>query len=538
MPQSESPLSIARRAYRPVRPQALTDLRAKTLAAIEDLEPVTGAALDDTVQSRFPAISATPYSSVIEGGEKPETPPRVGVLLSGGQAAGGHNVIAGLFEALREMHHDAVLIGFRGGPRGLLQNDTLEIDADQVDRYRNSGGFDWIGSGRDKIESDDQIETAQRVVDERKLDGLVIIGGDDSNTNAAILEEAFRKGGSSTSVVGVPKTIDGDLRGGPIEMSFGFDTATAIYSELIGNIARDAASAGKYWHFIKLMGRSASHVTLECALACRPNLTWIGDEVRENGWTLDEIVRKTAEAIESRAEHGRNYGVCLIPEGLIEFIPEMQALLAGLNDLMAKGTKDRIAERLDEAQRKTFLSIPPLIREQLLADRDSHGNVQVSLIQTERLLVEAVREKLKQTGSTTLRAHTHFFGYEGRCGFPTNFDSDYTQALGRLAGLCVTRGLGGVLVALQDLSGPVESWRPIAVPLARLIHLEMRHGAEKPVIEKALVELDGAPFRSFSEQRAAWLTSDCYSYPGPIQFGEGNVLADRRTHTLLLEQGS
>jgi len=544
-----SPLEEARLAYRPQLPAALRDGIARV--GIEERE---AGAPDATIREQFPRTSGRPAVRVVPGsGPAPRRPLRVGVVLSGGQAPGGHNVIAGLVDALAGLEPASAVIGFLGGPQGILNSRHRDLPRAVVDPYRNTGGFDLLGSGRDKIETAEQLEACRTTCRALALDGLVVVGGDDSNTNAATLAEHFLDHGLATAVVGVPKTIDGDMKGGGIEASFGFDTATKVYAELIGNIARDALSAGKYWHFVRLMGRSASHVTLECALRTRPNVALIAEEVEERGHTLAEVVELVARVVRRRAEAGRSYGLCLVPEGLIEFVPEMRALINQLNaalhgegDASPETTlAERLAfvrERLPIAQRSLFDALPPRIREQLLLDRDAHGNVQVSKIDTEALLVEGVAARIgawKAEGKFpgTFRAQAHFFGYEGRCAAPSNFDADYTYALGHVAATLVAFGRTGYVAAVQGLAGPLERWTACAVPLASLLGMELRKGRCVPVIGKALVRTDGPVFHAFAAERERWAIEDAYLYPGAIQYFGPKAVAGRGPLSLALEGG-
>jgi len=477
----------------------------------------------------------------------------LGVVLSGGQAPGGHNVITGIFDGIKDVHPDSRLYGFKGGPKGIFTEKYIELTADFVNPYRNTGGFDMIGSGRDKIEKPEQLEACKNVCQKLALDALVIIGGDDSNTNAAVLAEYFVKENVRTCVIGVPKTIDGDLKNEVIETSFGYDTASKVYSELIGNICRDSKSAKKYWHFIKLMGRSASHITLECALQTHPNIVIIGEEVKAKNMTLQQIVESIAEVVKKRSEEGKNFGVCLVPEGLIEFIPEIRILISELNKILADhdayfntiktftDQQEFINQKLSKDSSYVFSSLPAHIQKELLAVRDSHGNLQVGRIETEKLLIEQVSEMLaewkvegKFKGKFSPLAH--FFGYEGRCAPPSNFDADYTYALGRTAVVLAAFGKTGCIVAVQNLSAPAAKWKAGGVPLTSLMNIEERKGKPTPVIKKALVQLDGAPFNAFAAQRDQWTLSDDYVYPGPIQyFGKADV-SDVPTKTIVLER--
>jgi len=454
---------------------------------------------------------------------------KVGVIFSGGQAPGGHNVIAGLFDACAQIYSEFELLGFLEGPRGLIEDQWIALDAEVVDAYRNLGGFDMIGSGRTKIESSAQFEAVRKTVTAHGLDGLVVIGGDDSNTNAALLAEDFVQHGVGTQVIGVPKTIDGDLKNRFVELSFGFDTATRVYSEMIGNIATDARSAKKYTHFIKLMGRSASHVTLECALKVQPNFAIIAEEVQAKEQSLGQIVEELTDLVMARSKVGKEYGVILIPEGLLEFIPEVKRLIDQLNAKLE-------VSALEESERAIFESLPRLIQDQLLSDRDPHGNVQLSHIDTEKLLVQMVELELKRRNfSGAFHPLTHFFGYEGRSGFPSNFDATYCYNLGFVAAALIKEGKTGYLCALKNLMQEVRDWQPVGVALVDLIEMQERKGKLKPVIAKALVELDGGPFLSFSEKREGWKLGDDYVQSGPIQFGDSADLCNAPPLTLALE---
>lgn len=476
----------------------------------------------------------------------------VGVILSGGQAPGGHNVIAGLFDGLKKGNKGSKLLGFLGGPAGLVENRTVEITAKMMAAYRNTGGFDMIGSGRTKIETPDQFASAMATAKALKLDAIVIIGGDDSNTNAALLAEYFVDKGSSVQVIGCPKTIDGDLKNEHIETSFGFDTACKIYSELIGNIERDANSAKKYWHFIKLMGRSASHITLECALQTRPNITLVSEEVEAKKQSLASIVDQICDSIVLRAAKGDNFGVVLIPEGLVEFVPEMKKLIAEINDLLATeaaefgalvgfaAQAEWLSQKLSKNSAATFASLPAEIAVQLLMDRDPHGNVQVSRIETEKLLIGMVETRLaalkkKGTYKGKFSALGHFFGYEGRCAFPSNFDADYCYALGFTAFILINAGLTGYLSSVKNLTASAAKWVAGGVPLTMMMNMEQRHGAKKPVIRKALVELNGAPFKALQASRATWAVETSFLIPGSVQYFGPTEVCDQPPMTLKLE---
>ncbi len=547
-----SPLEHARRSHEPRLPSALQGGIATATIRLGD---ATKAEADrEQIQRLFPHTYGAPVAH-IEAGTKPTERPRgkkVAVILSGGQAPGGHNVIAGLYDALQELSPDSILYGFRSGPGGILKEDIVEITKEMVDSYRNSGGFDMIGSGRTKIETPDQFTKTLAVVQAKELDAIVIVGGDDSNTNAALLAEYFVANDQPTAVIGVPKTIDGDLKAGLIETSFGFDTATKTYSELIGNIERDAKSARKYWHFIKLMGRSASHIALECALQTRPNLCIISEEVAELNQTIDQLVERIVEVIAARAAQGENFGVVLVPEGLIEFIPEMKTLIAELNDILAESAdyfatlntfesqSEYVNRKLSRDSSYVFSSLPNEIQRQLLMDRDPHGNVQVSRIETEKLLIDMTKSRLGQMKSDgsykgTFSALQHFFGYEGRCAFPSNFDANYCYALGRTACVLIAQELTGYIAAVRDLTKPPEEWVPAGVPITMLLNIEQRKGSPRPVIRKALVDLSARPFKEFASHRDEWAVPTVYRYPGSIQYFGPPELADATTITLKLE---
>jgi pyrophosphate--fructose-6-phosphate 1-phosphotransferase len=479
----------------------------------------------------------------------------VGVILSGGQAPGGHNVIAGLFDGLKKGNPDSKLYGFLGGPGGLTDNKTLEITGDFMDQYRNTGGFDMIGSGRTKIETPEQFAAALETAKKLNLDAVVIIGGDDSNTNAALLAEYFLARGSAVQVIGCPKTIDGDLKNQYIEASFGFDTAIKTFIELIGNIERDANSAKKYWHFIRLMGRSASHIALECGLQTQPNICLISEEVEADNLSLGQIVDQICASVVKRAENKENFGVILIPEGVVEFIPEMKKLIAELNDVMALNAEtfaglgafeariDWLGKKLSPESRTLFQSLPEEIAKQLLMDRDPHGNVQVSRIETEKLLISMVEKKLSQlkkagTYGGKFNALGHFFGYEGRCAFPSNFDADYCYSLGFSAFVLIASGLTGYIASVRNLTAPANKWIAGGVPLTMMMNLERRHGSQKPVIKKALVDLEGAPFKTLAASRDTWAVKTSFVFPGAIQYYGPPEVCDQPTRTLRLEHQS
>lgn len=517
-------------------------------------EPTESVADQSALREHFPNTYGKPIATLQTGSANPEAGKErtVGVILSGGQAPGGHNVIAGIFDALKAANPKNTLLGFRGGPGGLVDDNKLEITKEYMDSFRNTGGFDIIGSGRTKIETPEQFAAARETCIKNKVDAIVVIGGDDSNTNAALLAEYFVAKGDQIQVIGVPKTIDGDLKNQYIETSFGFDTAVKTYSELIGNIERDANSAKKYWHFIKLMGRSASHIALECALQTQPNICIISEEIREKQQTLNEVVKEIIDVIVARAEKGENFGVVLVPEGLIEFIPEVGTLIHELNDLLA-GHKDYFSrlhtfedqsewvnKNLGRDSSYVFSSLPNGIQRQLLMDRDPHGNVQVSRIETEKLLIEMVEDslnELKAEGrySGTFSSQHHFIGYEGRCAFPSNFDADYTYSLGYGAFLLIANGLTGYISSIRGLARPAEEWTAGGIPLTMMMNIEQRHGSKKPVIRKALVELDGAPFKRFAEERGRWALETSYTNPGAIQYYGPDEVCNRPTITLELE---
>lgn len=549
-----SQLQKTRYAYTPKLPPALQGPVHTRTVALGD--PTEAVADHQELGAIFPRTYGKPIATVTSGGAPAKSPQQltVGVILSGGQAPGGHNVIAGLYDALSGAGETNRLLGFLGGPGGLVDNRFTEITAELVGEYRNTGGFDIIGSGRTKIETPEQFAAARQTCLTNGVHALVVIGGDDSNTNAALLAEYFLEQGDAIQVIGVPKTIDGDLKNEYIETSFGFDTATRTYGELIGNIARDANSARKYWHFIKLMGRSASHIALECALQTRPTICLISEEVEARRQTLHQIVEEIAQVICDRAGNGEHFGVVLVPEGLIEFIPEMGALIGRINDLLAEHAaafaavppgEEQISWLLRELageSRTVFASLPRDIQLQLLMDRDPHGNVQVSRIETEKLLISMVDEELKRRNSgnscpAKFSALNHFFGYEGRCAFPTNFDADYTYSLGYNAFVLIANGLTGYLSSIRNLAEPPEKLTAGGIPLTMMMNLEQRHGSRKPVIRKALVELDGAPFTYFAQHREGWARTTSFRFPGAIQYYGPPEVCDAPSMTLLLEQG-
>lgn len=546
-----SPLQKARYAYKPKVPPLLK----KSVSAITvELGKPTEALTDrKELKALFKHTYGQPIATLVAGkNSKASEKINVGVILSGGQAPGGHNVIAGLFDGIKKGNPGSKLIGFLGGPSGIIKDKAIEITAKLVDQYRNTGGFDMIGSGRTKIETEEQFAATLATAKKRKLKAIVIIGGDDSNTNAAVLAEYFKEKGEPIQVIGVPKTIDGDLKNDYVETSFGFDTAVKTYSELIGNIARDANSAKKYWHFIKLMGRAASHICLECALQTQPNIALISEEVEAKNQTLKDIVEYICSIIAKRAEKGENFGVVLIPEGLIEFIPEMKKLIAEINDILAHKNDefaslsagqpqiDFISGRLSAESRAVFSSLPKEIQSQLLMDRDPHGNVQVSRIETEKLLITLVEARLKEmkasgayTGSFSYQSH--FLGYEGRSAFPSNFDADYCYSLGFTAFLLIANGLSGYISSIRNLARPAAEWVAGGIPLTMMMNLERRHGKEKPVIKKALVDLKGKPFKTFAAKRDKWALTTSFLCPGAIQYFGPEEVCNMPTKTLLLE---
>ncbi len=549
--ENVSPLQKARFSYSPKLPAALRG--GANVKCIEG-EKLQAFADAEKINALFPSTCGMPVLTFEKDtAAAAKKAVHVGVILSGGQAPGGHNVIAGLFDGLKSLNANSKLYGFKGGPGGLVDNKYVEITTEFMAAYRNTGGFDMIGSGRTKLELVEQFDKAAENCKALGITALVIIGGDDSNTNACLLAEYYKKNNVGIQVIGCPKTIDGDLKNKYIETSFGFDTASKVYSEVIGNIERDANSAKKYWHFIKLMGRSASHIALECALKTRPNITIISEEVAEKKQTLDSIVTGIAEVVAKRSANKENFGVVLIPEGLIEFVPEMKKLIGELNDLLAKegdafnAIADKkakmqfVIDRLSKDLAAVFASLPETIQTQLTNDRDPHGNVQVSLIETEKLLVDLVKTKLaemKKAGKFDgkFAALTHFFGYEGRCSIPSNFDADYCYSLGYNAAAIIGAGKTAYMSTVSNLVAPAEQWKAGAVPLTAMMNIERRHGADKPVIRKALVELDGAPFMELEKNRETWAITTSFIFPGPIQYYGPSEVADATTETMKLEQ--
>jgi pyrophosphate--fructose-6-phosphate 1-phosphotransferase len=548
-----SALQKIRYEYKPKLPASLS--RSISNITVEAGDATEAKTDREELKSIFKLSYGKPLITFKEGGNKNlNRALKVGVILSGGQAPGGHNVIAGIYDGLKAGNPGSVLYGFLGGPAGLLKNKTVILDGEIIDRYRNTGGFDIIGSGRDKIEKPGEFASSLETAKKLGLNAVVVIGGDDSNTNAALLAEYFLAQGSDIQVIGCPKTIDGDLKNEYIETSFGFDTACKTYSELIGNLMRDANSAKKYWHFVKLMGRSASHIALECGLQTQPNVCLISEEIEAKHVSLDGIAELICSSIAKRAENGENFGVVLIPEGLVEFVPEIKRLINELNDILAQHEDEFIkigsfASQLQWAQKYMsgpsygiLSSLPPEIAREFLADRDPHGNVQVSKIETEKLLIGLVEKKLRAQKEQGLykgkfNALAHFFGYEGRCAFPSNFDSDYCYSLGYSAFVLIAEGLSGYLSSVRNLTAPASEWVAGGVPLTMLMNLERRHGEQKPVIKKALVELEGRPFAEFKSKRDEWAVKTCFRVPGAIQYFGPPEVCDQPTITLKLEKG-
>ena len=541
----KSALQKARAAYQPKLPIVLTGA-VKAVAG----EPTNSVADQDDIKALFPNTYGLPELKFEKATQTaPSKPMNVGVILSGGQAPGGHNVICGLFDGIKKVHRDSKLYGFLMGPGGFVEHRYVELTAEIIKDYRNTGGFDIIGSGRTKLETKEQFDQGLEILRELNISALVIIGGDDSNTNAAVLAEYYKSINAGVQVIGCPKTIDGDLKNEVIETSFGFDTATKVYSEVIGNIQRDCNSAKKYWHFIKLMGRSASHIALECALQTQPNICIISEEVEAKNQSLADVVNQIAGVVAARAKNGMNFGTVLIPEGLIEFIPAVKRLIAELNDMLAKNVEEFgkaenqrqwVIEHLDDENRATFVSLPEGVARQLMLDRDPHGNVQVSLIETEKLLSEMVAKRLEEMRAEgnydgKFSALHHFFGYEGRCADPSNFDADYCYALGFNAACLIKAGMTGYMSSVRNLTKPSVQWIAGGIPITMMMNMERRNGKMKPVIQKALVRLDGAPFQKFASQRDDWAYNTCYVYPGPIQYFGPAEVCDQPTLTLKYE---
>lgn len=547
---NQSPLQKARYQYSPKLPGMLRN-------GISEICVKEGNATQSVAdQEKIAALFPNTYGEkeiTFEKGENTSAAKKqvVGVILSGGQAPGGHNVICGLYDALKATSKENVLYGFKNGPIGLLEDNYVEFDDAYIDAYRNTGGFDIIGSGRTKLETEEQFAVAAKVCEKHGITAIVIIGGDDSNTNAAVLAEYFAAHNTGVQVIGCPKTIDGDLKNEDIECSFGFDTATKTYSELIGNIERDANSAKKYWHFVKVMGRSASHVALECALETQPNICLISEEVAAKKQSLSEIADYIADAVEKRSANGNNFGVAIIPEGVVEFVPEFKALIAEINELLAGNKTEEfntlgsweekyafIEKGLTAESMAVFAILPQTIQQQLFLERDPHGNVQVSLIESEKLFSALVKDKLTERGFTgKFNALHHFFGYEGRCAFPSNFDADYCYSLGYNAFMLIQYGYNGYLSKVSNLSKPAEEWVAGGMPITKMMNIERRNGEDKPVIKKALVELDGKPFKFFEANRDTWAVETAYTYPGAIQYYGPTEVCDLTTRTLALEKG-
>jgi len=541
-----SELQKARAAYQPKLPVAL-----QGGVKLVEGAPTTSVDNQEEIKQLFPNTYGMPLVEFAQG-EVKNVKMNVGVILSGGQAPGGHNVITGLFDTVKKLNPENRLYGFLMGPGGLVDHKYVEITKEFVDEYRNTGGFDMIGSGRTKLEKVEQFEKGLEIIRELNINAIVIIGGDDSNTNACVLAEYYAAKQYGVQVIGCPKTIDGDLKNDQIETSFGFDTATKTYSELIGNIERDCNSARKYWHFVKLMGRSASHIALECALQTQPNICLISEEIEANDQSLNDIVENIAQTVAYRAQNGDNFGVVLIPEGLIEFIPAIGRLIQELNDLLAahgddyrdldkQAQREYILAHLTKENADTFATLPEGVARQLSLDRDPHGNVQVSLIETEKLISEMVADKLqawKKEGKYVgkFAPQHHFFGYEGRCAAPSNFDADYCYALGTSAAQLIANGKTGYMAIVKNTTAPTSEWKAGGVPITMMMNMERRNGEMKPVIRKALVELDGKPFKAFASMRDEWAKQTCYVYPGPIQYWGPAEVCDKPTKTLQLEQ--
>ena len=542
-----SALQKERAGYQPKLPKAL-----QGAVKVQEGAPTQSVDNQEDIKKLFPNTYGMPLVEFVPADSANNAKINVGIILSGGQAPGGHNVISGLFDEVKKLNPENRLYGFLMGPGGLVDHNYIEITAENLQAYRNTGGFDMIGSGRTKLEKEEQFEKGLEVLRKLDIKAVVIIGGDDSNTNACVLAEYYAAKQYGVQVIGCPKTIDGDLKNDQIETSFGFDTATKTYSELIGNIERDCNSARKYWHFIKLMGRSASHIALECALQTQPNICLVSEEIESKDQTLNDIVEYIAGVVAYRAEQGNNFGVVLIPEGLIEFIPAIGRLIQELNDLLAAHGADYlnldkdaqrkyILEHLSAENKATFETLPEGVARQLSLDRDPHGNVQVSLIETEKLISEMVAAKLDQWKKEGKYAGKfsplhHFFGYEGRCAAPSNFDADYCYALGSSAAQLIANGKTGYMAIVKNATAPADQWKAGGVPITMMMNMERRNGEMKPVIRKALVELDGAPFKTFAAQREKWAKETCYVYPGPIQYWGPSSVCDQTTKTLELEQ--
>jgi diphosphate-dependent phosphofructokinase len=531
-------LDKKRLLYKPMIPDLLKDLSNLEIKSGEKIYPSND---KEEIKKLFPITYGSPIVNIEKGISKNKEPLKIGVVFSGGQASGGHNVISGVFDAIKDINSKSKLIGFLNGPVGICDNKYIDIEKELIDQYRNMGGFDLIGSGRTKIETDDQLKSAKETIEKLDLDGLVIIGGDDSNTNACVLAEYLKANNLKTSVIGVPKTIDGDLRNEFVKISFGFDSACKVYGEMIGNIQRDCLSAKKYYHFIRLMGRSASHIALECFLKTHANYVIIAEEVFSKKQTLENLIKDVADIIEKRAEKNKNYGTVLIPEGIIEFIPEIKELINELNSILADGTNHQkeieklsssddkieyVNKILSDDKKAIFNNLGSKIQSQLLLDRDPHGNVQVSLIESEKLIVDLVKKQLKKSSSYKgrFKAHTHFFGYEGRACLPSNFDAQYCYSLGRVASILINEKLTGYMSCILDIEKDVRNWRGSGIPITGFMNIEKRQGKDKPVIKKALVELDSKAFKMLKNMLKTSSIEDDYIYPGSIQyFGERQV---------------
>ena len=538
-------MQIQRAAYQPKLPKAL-----QGAVKVKEGAPTQSVDNQEEIKRLFPNTYGMPLVEFVPSEESNACSINVGIILSGGQAPGGHNVITGLFDAVKRLNPANHVYGFILGPGGLVDHNYMELTAELIDEYRNTGGFDMIGSGRTKLEKTEQFEKGIEIIRQLNINAIVIIGGDDSNTNACVLAEYYAAKNYGVQVIGCPKTIDGDLKNSQIETSFGFDTACKTYSELIGNIERDCNSARKYWHFIKVMGRSASHIALECALQTQPNICLISEEVEAKNMSLDDVVDYIAQAVAARAEDGNNFGTVIIPEGVIEFIPAIKKLIAQLNDVLASPEAQNLgrSEQVDFAKSHltpenlaVFNSLPTDVAQQLALDRDPHGNVQVSLIETEKLLAAMVAtkmEKMKKEGKFVGKFATqhHFFGYEGRCAAPSNFDADYCYALGTSAAMLIANGKTGYMAIVKNTTAPADQWVAGGVPITMMMNMERRAGEMKPVIRKALVELDGKPFKAFAAMRDRWARETAYVYPGPIQYFGPSEVCDRTTVTLKLEQ--
>ncbi|WP_036877364.1 diphosphate--fructose-6-phosphate 1-phosphotransferase [Xylanibacter oryzae] len=543
----KSALQKARAAYQPKLPKAL-----QGAVKVKEGAPTKSVDNQEEIKKLFPNTYGMPLVEFVPGEETAQKAMNVGVILSGGQAPGGHNVISGLFDEIKKLNSNNRLFGFLMGPGGLVDHKYVEITEDFLADYRNTGGFDIIGSGRTKLEKEEQFEKGLQIIRELDIKAIIIIGGDDSNTNACVLAEYYAAKKYGVQVIGCPKTIDGDLKNTQIETSFGFDTATKTYSELIGNIERDCNSARKYWHFIKVMGRSASHIALECALQCQPNICIVSEEVEAKDMTLNQIVEQICDAVAYRASKGWNFGTVIIPEGLIEFVPAIGRLIEELNDLLAAhgsdykdldkdAQREYIIAHLSAENKETFETLPEGVARQLSLDRDPHGNVQVSLIETEKLISDMCASKLDQWAKENkyngkFAAQHHFFGYEGRCAAPSNFDADYCYALGTSAAQLVANGKTGYMAIVKNTTAPADQWIAGGVPITMMMNMEKRNGEMKPVIRKALVELDGKPFKAFAAKREEWSKNTCYVYPGPIQYWGPTEVCDQPTRTLALEQ--